>query len=63
MRNSEARFKGKEIAFVNGVYYRCVDDGAWDELANTYEWNSAESQLVREHYERALDRIETFLGI
>jgi hypothetical protein len=63
MKNNEARFKGKEIAFISGIYYRAMDPAAWQERAEQEGWSEAESELVYEHYERTLDRVEKWLQI
>ena len=63
MKNNEARFKGKEIAFTDGVLYRSMHPDAWQELAELEGWSKAESELIYEHYERTLDRVEKWLQL
>lgn len=63
MRINEARYKGKEIAFTDGVLYRSLDPDSWQQLAELQEWSEAEAELIYEQYERALDRIEKFLQL
>lgn len=63
MKNNEARYRGKEIAFINGIYYRTMDSAVWQERAEQEGWSAAESELVYEHYERTLVRVEKWLQI